>query len=116
MGDEGSTLGSRARPTWVTAIVLINVALLVALVLPWSRNWYLALKREGLDESVILAFQLWVVGSTLLATVSFVWRRVKETKLRYNANPMTFDGMFLAAWWTVLILMCLCALGMGAGG
>jgi hypothetical protein len=100
----------------VTAIVLINVALLAALLLPWSRNWDLAMKRRGLDASVILAFQMWVLGSTLLATVSFVWRRVKETKLRYNANPMTFDGMFLAAWWTVLILLCLYGLGLGAGG
>jgi len=116
MGDEISTQRGRTRPTWVTAIVLINVALLVALLLPWSRNWDLTLRRKGLDASVIFAFRLWVLGSTLLATVSFVWRRVKETKLRYNANPMTFDGIFLATWWAVLILLCLYGLGMGAGG
>jgi hypothetical protein len=113
---KGSTQGSRTRPTWVSAIVLLNVALLVALLLPWSRNWDLALRRAGLDAAVILAFQLWVLGSTLLATVSFVWRRVRETRLRYNGNPMTFDGVFLAAWWTVLVLLSLYALGMGAGG
>ncbi len=116
MSTKDSTEGSRKRPTWVTAIVLLNFALLASLLLPWSHNWYIALKREGLDSSVILAFQLWVLGSTLLATVFFVWRRAKETRFRYNANPMTFDGMFLAAWWTVIVLLCLYFLGIGAGG
>ena len=116
MSVEDSRQVSRKRPTWVTAIVLINVALMAAMLTPWSRNWNVRLKREGLDASVTLALQLWILASTLSATVSFVWRRVKETRLSYNANPMTFDGMFLAAWWTVLILLCIYFLGMGAGG
>src|SRR5882757_252008 len=74
MSTKDSTEGSRKRPTWVTAIVLLNFALLASLLLPWSHNWNIALKREGLDSSVVLAFQLCVLGSTLLATVFFVWR------------------------------------------
>jgi hypothetical protein len=116
MSIQDSTEGSRKRPSWVTTVVLLNFALVFVLLLPWSDNWYFALKRKGLDQTAILALRFWVLGSTLFATLSFVWRRTKETRLRYSANPMTFDGMFLAAWWTVLALICLYALGMGAGG
>jgi hypothetical protein len=49
MSIKDSTEGSRKRPTWVTAVVLLNVALLAALLLPWSRNWdlwsWIRLKR-----------------------------------------------------------------------
>ncbi len=116
MSIRDSAEGSRKRPTWVSAVVLLNFALLAALLLPWSRNWDLALRREGLDAAAVLAFQLWVIGSTLFATFSFVWRRAKETRFRYSANPMTIDGAFLAVWWTVLVLLILYGLGLGAGG
>jgi hypothetical protein len=116
MSIKDSTEGNRKRLTWVTAVVLLNFALLAALLLPWSRNWDLALKREGLDATVALAFQLWLLGSTLIATVFFVWRRAKETRFHYNGNPMTIDGVFLAVWWTVLVLGILYGLGLGAGG
>ena len=114
MSIEDPKQASRKRTTWVTAVVLINVAFLAVLFLPWNRSWYVALRRRGLAGSVILAFQLWVVGSTLFATACFVWRRAKETRFSYNANP--FDGMFLAAWWIALVLLCLYAGAMGAGG
>jgi hypothetical protein len=104
-GAERST--HRKRPTWVTAVALFNFALLGALLLP---------RLPRFNASVILALQLWALGSTLFATVFFVWRRTKETRLRYNGNPMTFDGMFLAAWWTVLVLLILTAFGMGLAG
>ena len=116
MTTKDSTFWGRKRPTWVSGIILLNCAFLVVLSLPWFAAWDLALKRRGLDTFLEFVFPLWLFGSTLIATACFVWRRFKETRFVYNANPMTFDGIILAAWLSYLVALMLYAGALGAAG
>jgi hypothetical protein len=92
---------------------------MLALIGPGSSHKLdLALRRAGLANLVTLSLQIWVVGSTILATVFFVLSLVKrpETAAGRWPGPNTLDWVLFVAWWVVLIFLCMYAFMMGMGG
>jgi hypothetical protein len=65
-----------------------------------------------------MSFQVWFVGSTILATALFARSLTKKSDvgLEKLARPTTFDWVLLLMWWTVLVFLCLYAFMMGLGG
>jgi Ca2+/Na+ antiporter len=68
------------------------------------------MKTSGLAGPITTAEQIWVVGTTLLATVLFFWRKFKSD------GVTRVDGFLLLAWWIVLTFACMYAFMMGMGG
>jgi hypothetical protein len=92
---------------------------MLALIGPGSsRRLYLVLRRAGLANLITMSFQIWFVGSTILATALFARSLTKKSDvgLEKLARPTTFDWVLLLMWWTVLVFLCLYAFMMGLGG
>jgi uncharacterized membrane-anchored protein len=103
----------------IKVIVLINFGLMILLVGPGSSHRLdLALRRAGVANLITIFLQTWVVGSTILMTLWFVWRLVSKAKgvEDKQRRPATSDWILLLAWWAVLVLLCLYAFMMGMGG
>jgi hypothetical protein len=93
--------------------LVINFVLLLALVGPGSSHeLYSAGKRVGVTGPLTLAFQVWVVGSTLFVTGLLVWRLLRHPSLR----PTKLDWSLFLNRWAVVIAVCLFAFMMGMGG
>jgi hypothetical protein len=119
MSSVGSTLNPQRGVKPVRVIVIINFVLMLALIGPGSSHKLdLALRRAGLANLITLSLQVWVVGSTILATALFVRALVKgpDTFAGKPQRPAPLDLVLLLAWWIVMILLCLFAFMMGMGG
>ena len=74
------------------------------------------LRNIGLDNAVAWSLELWILGSTLLATGLFAratLRKSSVTTLEAGRKRGTSDGKLLLSWW--LTLLALCAYGFMLG-
>lgn len=93
----GSNANEMAKLTRIPLI--INFVLLLALLGPGSSHeLYAAEKRAGITGPIALAFQIWVVGSTLFVTGLFARRLLRGQSLR----PTNLDWSLFLTWWAVL--------------
>lgn len=102
-----------SKPSKLIRILIVSDFALFALLispLGTSRALYKAMRTSGWAGPITTAEQVWVVGTTLLATVLFFWRKFKSDKVT------RVDGVLLLAWWIVLTLACMYAFMMGMGG
>ena len=83
-----------------------------------SHKLDLALRKAGVANLITLSLQVWVVGSTILATVLFARSLVKKSDAGSAklSSPMTLDWVLLLTWWALLVLLCLYAFMAGMGG
>lgn len=97
----------------VRLVTTINLCIFVLYVIPATNRLvdrgFGMLERVNADDLVGRSLQIWLVGSTLVATALFVrmvWRKVPSAVL---------DGMLLLTWWAVALGSCAYAYMMGLG-
>jgi hypothetical protein len=101
------------------AILYANFLLFALFVVPMTHHWvdeaFLALGRINLEDVVGRSMQVWVVASTMMATVLFgamYWKHRKEA----SSMAFRFEGMLLLTWWVTLVGICVYAFSLGMGG
>ena len=99
--------------------IAINFVLLLVLISPVgrSRELYTTMRNAGFAP-LITMLDYWIVGTTLIATVLFFWRRMRKSHVVVGEprKKATLDGVLLLVWWIVVILVCLYAFSLGMGG
>jgi hypothetical protein len=105
---------------FVRAILYANFFLFALFVMPITHHWidhgFLALKSINLEEVVGRSMQVWIVASTIIATVLF---GVMLWKYRRSALPITavrFEGILLLTWWLTLLGFLAYGFMLGMGG
>jgi hypothetical protein len=111
--------GTCARAV-IRAILYANFFLFALFVIPTMHHWvdrgFLAMRSIHFEDAVGRSMQVWIVASTILATVLFalfVWKN------RGAASPIRsirFDGILLLTWWIALLGMCAYGYMLGMGG
>lgn len=74
-----------------------------------------AIRNSGLDPVLAVALPSWLVLSTLVATILFVYPLVRQSAT-CESGEVRLSGWFLLVWWIALVLLILYGLGLGAGG
>jgi len=108
----------------IRAITLVNFVLLAFLIWPVSpatdKRLLDALRRSGVIDLFFGVLQLWVVGSTLLATVLLIRRIVKRSRgvehLHATRTGLMVDAGLLLAWWLILLGFCMYGFMLGMAG
>jgi hypothetical protein len=101
-------------------VLIANFIVMACLIGPGSSHaFYVDLKRSGLAVAFVTSVQVWLVGSTVIATLLFarrVWIR-KFTKFPEGTSAFSsLDLALFIAWWSVVVVLFMYALSMGAGG
>jgi len=105
-------------------ITLINFLVLCLIVWPLNakeeEKVLNVLRRTGTGDLVLGALQVWVVASTLIATVLLLRRIVGRSRgvrpLHAASKGLVVDTVLLVAWWVVLVGMCAYAFMLGMAG
>jgi len=107
----------------IRVIVIVNLLIVLEVMLEDRLTGgasYRALKRAGLADVVGLATQVWVVGSTLLASGLFISDLLRKptatTEPHCRRRGLAVNGAFLAAWWVILAAICAYAFALGHAG
>jgi hypothetical protein len=117
--DTANSYSTRLRgATLLRVLVGVNFAIFLVMISPigTSRELYKSLKDSGLANAIFRSMQVWVVASTLIATVLFgliIWN------LRRAGLPvrtLRLEAILLVAWWLTLLLLCGYAFMLGMGG
>jgi hypothetical protein len=80
---------------------------------------FLAARAIHLEELVGRSLQIWILGSTALATALFswmVWQKRKAMSARISSPELSFEGILLLAWWLALSGLCVYGYALGMGG
>ncbi len=120
---------SPAEPTFsvsrkaIRLISLLNLVLFGLFVVPVAHRWvdrgFLSLRAIHLEDAVGWSLQVWIFGSTALATVLFgraVWKKRRTVFVGAPSAPLKAEGMLLAAWWIALLGLCVYGFMLGMGG
>ena len=104
----------------VRAILCANFLLFALSVIPVTDTWvdrqFLALRSLGFEDVAGRFLQVWIVGSTILATALFgliVW---KNRRGALAVRPIRFEGILLLLWWLVVLGSCLYGFVLGMAG
>jgi hypothetical protein len=104
----------------VRAILYPNFFLFALFVIPTTHHWvdlgFLAMRSIHLEDAVGRSMQVWIVASTILATVLFglvVW---KNRRAASPIRSIRFDGILLLTWWIALLGVCAYGFMLGMGG
>lgn len=107
------------RRSFVRASLGINFFLALLFVVPAAHHFVDAILRDletiGWGASAAL-IPLWVVVSTLLATVLLICEAVEYRKRQDSMSPLAMDCSFLLAWWVTLVGFLAYGYGLGMGG
>lgn len=109
-------LGVTVRKTAILVRVLLiaNFAVMLVLIGPGrSHELDLALRRAGLEGLIGRSIQVWIVGSTVIATTLFLILAWKRKKI---LPRIRFEGMLLIAWWVALLGVLAYGFMLGLGG
>ena len=119
--DMASDLGQgiRTKARLVRILLLINFAVLLALLGPGrSHELDVALRRMELENLIGRFIQVWLVGSTLLASALFVvivWTR-RKTEPAGTLPQIKFEAVLLLAWSVILLGLMAYGFMFGMGG
>jgi hypothetical protein len=104
-------------------IVGINFILFVAFVVPFTHHridWGLrALKSMNMGNLVGRSLQIWLVASTLVATILFgiaLWRRRRALVAGFAAEQLLLETILITSWWLLVLGACAYAYMLGMGG
>jgi hypothetical protein len=107
----------------VRSITLFNLLIFVLFVIPPAHRWvdrgFLALQAIGFEEPVGYSLQIWLVGSTLLATGLLAWMTGKRRKTKATGLPrvsLRLEKILVAAWWLAALGACAYGFMLGGGG
>jgi hypothetical protein len=120
MQMERMLSGSRKA---IRSMMWVNFALFLLFVVPFTNHsinrglW--ALRSINLEEPVGRSLQIWVVGSTLVATVLLVrmfWQRRRTISGRGASISLKLETILVAAWWAIVLGSCAYGFMLGMGG
>jgi hypothetical protein len=107
----------------VRLITILNLCIFVLFVIPPAHRWvdrgFLALRALHFEEALGLSLQIWLVGSTLLATAllaRMLWQRRRAVSAGIPPAPLRLEGILVAAWWLVALGACAYGFMLGMGG
>jgi hypothetical protein len=107
----------------VRSITLLNLPLFVLFVIPPAHRWvdrgFLALRSSHLEEPVGYSLEIWLVGSTLVATAllaRMIWQKRKTTSAGLPSVSLTPEKILVAGWWLAVLLACSYGFMLGIGG
>lgn len=100
--------------TAIRSILVANLALSILFVVPVAHrlvdDGFRALERVNAEALAGRTLQVWLVGSTVVATALF-------GRLVYKkASPITCEATLLCVWWFVLIAAIAYGFILGLGG
>ncbi len=94
-------------------ILLLNFVLFGLFVIPTAHRWidrgFLAARAIHLEELAGRSLQVWILGSTALATTLFwrmVWKKRKAMSAGISSPELSLEGTLLLAWWLALLGAC----------
>jgi hypothetical protein len=104
----------------IRAILYANFLLFALFVIPLTHHWvdrgFLALRSIDIEDFAGRVLQVWLVGSTIIASGLFgliVWQNRRAT---LTARPLKFEGILLLTWWIIVIGACVFGFVLGMGG
>jgi hypothetical protein len=107
----------------IRLITLLNFLIFGLVVIPPAHRWvdrgFLALRAVHLEELVGRSLQIWLVGSTLLATALLgwiIWQKWRATRAGLPSASVNLEGILVAVWWFVVLGACAYAFALGTGG
>jgi hypothetical protein len=104
----------------VRAILYVNFFLFALLVIPATHHWvdrgFFALRSANLEEVFGGLMQVWIVASTLVATMSFALLFWKNRRAGSTVSSIRFDAMLLLTWWILLVGVSAYSFVLGTGG
>ena len=104
----------------VRAILSANFFLFVLFMIPTTHHWvdrgFLALRSVHLEDAVGRSIQVWILGSTIIATGLFGVVLWKNRGAELPISSIRSDGILLLAWWIVLLGVCAYGFMLGMGG
>ncbi len=118
--QEQSVSRSRAA---VRVITLFNLFLFMLFVIPPAHRWidlgFRALRSAHLEEPVGLSLQVWLVGSTLLASgllLRMVWHTRRKLSAGIPSVSLRLEATLVIAWWAIVIGTCAYGFMLGMAG
>lgn len=122
MFSQEENIFSGSRKT-MRLILLINFLLFGLFVVPVTNHWIdkglWALRSINLEDPVGWSLQIWLVGSTLVATALFgrmLWKKRRVTSAEVPSASLRFEGILLLAWWLVVLGASAYGFMLGMGG
>ncbi len=73
-----------------------------------------ALRGLGLEDLVGWAIPIWILGSTILATLLYVWILWRQPKVLSSAR-LSLEGKLIIAWWITLSTLVIYGYSLGTG-
>jgi hypothetical protein len=103
-------------------IMGINFIFFVAMVVPFTHHWidrgFLALKSRDMENIVGRSLQVWLIASTLVATILFgiaLWRRRRALVAGFAAEQLVLETILTTSWWLVVLGACAYGYMLGMG-
>ncbi|PYY12397.1 MAG: hypothetical protein DMG69_01310 [Acidobacteria bacterium] len=118
MGTANSHSIGRRDPTLLRVLIGINFAILLIMISPvgTSREFYKATRNSAFADEVFRSIQVWVVASTLIATILFGRILWKLRRAALAIAAVRFEAILLLAWWLTLLLLGAYGFMLGMGG
>jgi hypothetical protein len=117
MDTAHPTMWSRAI---VRALLCANFLLFALFVIPTTHHWvdrgFLALRSVNMEDAVGRSIQVWILGSTIIATGLFGLVLWKNRRAELPISSIRSDGILLLAWWIALLGVCAYGFMLGMGG
>ncbi len=122
MGTPTEQTFSRPRNA-IRLITLWNFLLFALFVIPPTNRWisrgFLSLRAVHLEEPAGRSLQVWLVGSTLLATALLgwmLWQKRRATSAGLPSVSVGLEGVLVAVWWLVVLGASAYGFALGMGG
>lgn len=114
--DSPESIGRSVR--LIRFLLLINFALLLILLGPgMSHKIDLELRSAGVEDLPGRLWQIWTIGSTLVASALFMIIGYKKRTAPEAARPrMILEGTLLLAWWATVLGFLIYGFVLGLGG
>ena len=109
--------------TIIRLTMWVNLSLFILFVVPLTNHWinrgFRTLKTFNLKEPVGRSLQIWLVGSTVCATVllaQILWKKRKPLPVGSPYVSVVLEGTLVAAWWVVVLGACAYGFMLGMAG
>jgi hypothetical protein len=107
----------------IRSITFLNFLIFALYVIPPAHRWvdrgFLALRSIHFEEPVGYSLYIWLVGSTLAATVLLAWmifRTRRTTSVGLPSASLRLETTLVAAWWLAALGACAYGFMLGMGG
>jgi hypothetical protein len=111
---EKPLAGSRKA---IRIISAINFSFLVLVIIPFTNHWMnrglRALRGYNLEKPVGRSLQVWLVGSTLLATCLLGFTLWRSRKIA--ARGLGIEVIMVVSWWLIVLGACAYGYMLGMG-